>query len=272
MNTLEVLFTPAEFGALAERDLSRTVCVVFDILRATSSMITALANGAVAILPVSAISEALALRERQCDLLLAGERNGLRIRRDLTGGIDFDLANSPREFTREIVRGKTIVMTTTNGTRALRACQGASTVLVGSFLNLNAVAAVIEATPPGQLLVVCSGTHEEASYEDALAAGALCDLIWQSWASAHVADSAQIARDLFLGTRGNLLAAMGHSRNARRLLSLPELADDVPYCLDLNTTRVLAVLRPDGRVITKPGDERGGHGRRDVDGQSRSFY
>jgi 2-phosphosulfolactate phosphatase len=81
-------------------------------------MITALANGAVAILPVSEIPEALALRDRQCDLLLAGERNGLRIGRDLTGSIDFDLANSPREFTPEKVRGKIIVMTTTNGTRA----------------------------------------------------------------------------------------------------------------------------------------------------------
>src|SRR5262249_18700665 len=160
---LEVLFTPAEFAALAERDLSQTVCVVFDILRATSSMITALANGALAIVPVLEISDALALRERQHDSLLAGERNGLRIGRELTGSIEFDLGNSPREFTRENVHGKTIVMTTTNGTRALRACAGASKTFVGSFLNLKSLGASLQAIRPTTLLVVCSGTQEEAS-------------------------------------------------------------------------------------------------------------
>jgi 2-phosphosulfolactate phosphatase len=250
VSTLEVLFTPAEFAALPKRDLSQTVCVVFDVLRATSSMVTALENGAAAILPVSEISEALALREQRCDLLLAGERNGLRIGRDLTGGLDFDLANSPREFTAEKVRGKTIVMTTTNGTRALRACLGASAVFVGSFLNLNALAAAIQTIRPARLLVICAGTHEEASYEDALAAGALCDLIWDNWARAHVADSAQMARQLFCGIRGDLVAAIGRSWNARRLLSIPELAEDVPYCLNVNATQVVAVLHPDGRVST----------------------
>jgi 2-phosphosulfolactate phosphatase len=79
----------------------------------------------------------------------------------LTGGLDFDLANSPREFTAEKVRGKTIVMTTTNGTRALRACLGASTVFVGSFLNLNALAAAIETIRPARLLVICAGTTKK---------------------------------------------------------------------------------------------------------------
>ena len=120
-STLEVLFTPADFIALADRDLSATTCVVFDVLRATSSMIMALANGAKAVIPVAEISEALAIREHDWDVLLAGERNGLRIRRGLTGSIDFDLGNSPREFTREKVLGRKIAMTTTNGTRALRA-------------------------------------------------------------------------------------------------------------------------------------------------------
>src|SRR6266700_3040795 len=82
--SLEVLFTPAEFGELGEVDLSGTVCVVFDVLRATSSMATALANGASAIVPVAEIPEALRLRERDPDVLLAGERDGLRIQGDLT--------------------------------------------------------------------------------------------------------------------------------------------------------------------------------------------
>src|ERR1700722_6218438 len=107
--TLEVLFAPAEFEALSGRDLNGSVCVVFDIFRATSTIVTALANGADAVVPVAEISDALALRRQYPDVLLAGEREGLRIRRELTGSIDFDLGNSPRKFTRDHVQGKTIV-------------------------------------------------------------------------------------------------------------------------------------------------------------------
>ena len=106
---LEVVLSPAEFSALRERDLSRSVCVVFDILRATTTMITALANGAKALIPVAEISEALAVRRERPDVVLAGEREGFRIRANLSGGVDFDFGNSPREFTPERVQGKTIV-------------------------------------------------------------------------------------------------------------------------------------------------------------------
>src|SRR5689334_16795337 len=117
---LGVLFTPADFQTLRERDLSRTVCVVFDVLRATSSLVTALGNGAKAIMPVQEIGEAVALKTKESDILLAGERKGVRIQGQLSGGIAFDFGNSPREFTAEKVSGKRIVTTTTNGTRALQ--------------------------------------------------------------------------------------------------------------------------------------------------------
>src|SRR5437870_5610701 len=82
-------------------------------------------------------------------------RNGLRIRADLTGSIDFDLGNSPREFTPERVQGRTIVMTTTNGTRALRACAGAQRILVGSFLNLRATTQWLREKEPAHLILIC---------------------------------------------------------------------------------------------------------------------
>ena len=145
--SIEVLFTPAEFEALSKRDLSETVCVVFDVLRATSSMVTALANGAEAIIPVSEISEALEIKREDPNVLLAGERNGLRIEANLTGSISFDLGNSPREFTKNRVAGKRIVITTTNGTRALRSCGHAKTVLIGSFLNLEATKNTFKMNP-----------------------------------------------------------------------------------------------------------------------------
>src|SRR5438105_57373 len=148
---IEVLFTPADFAPLPQRDLSKATCIVFDVLRATSSMVTALANGADAILPLETIEEAITWRKKDRTILLAGEREGLRIRADLTGGIEFDLGNSPREFTGDKVRGRTIVMTTTNGTRALRACAKAQTVLVASFLNLNATVEMLRRDVPEEL-------------------------------------------------------------------------------------------------------------------------
>src|SRR5690349_12641753 len=101
MTKIEVLFSPAEFEALHKCDLSKTTCVVFDVLRATSSIITALANGARNVTPVATIEEAVREKERYSATLLAGERDGFRITKKLTGGVDFDLGNSPREFTRD---------------------------------------------------------------------------------------------------------------------------------------------------------------------------
>jgi 2-phosphosulfolactate phosphatase len=248
MRTLEVTFTPAEFAALRLRDLGQTVCVVFDVLRATSSIVTALGNGAAAVVPVEDIPEALALRKRAAEVLLAGERDGLRIQSELTGGVAFDLGNSPREFTREKVAGKTIAMTTTNGTRALRACAGAQRVLIGSLLNLGAVADYLSASEPEGLLLVCSGTFEEAAYEDVLGAGALCELVWPLYKDGHVADSAGMAHRLFEMERADLAGALSRSRNGRRLLSRPDLREDVAYCAELNRIPVLAEMDKSGTV------------------------
>ena len=246
---LEVTFTPAEFTALRQRDLSQTVCVVFDVLRATSSIVTALANGACEIIPVCEIAEAVALRQARPDLLLAGERNGRRILRAQTGSVDFDLGNSPREFTRERVAGRSIAMTTTNGTRALQACRGARRLLVGSFLNLGAVTDWLARDGTERLLIVCSGTHEEAAYEDVLGAGALCDAVWAQFANGHLADSAQLARETYQRGAGDLLTAVTASKNARRLFALPELRDDVTVCFRRDSANVLGELTAVGAVV-----------------------
>src|SRR5581483_8079781 len=226
---LEVLFTPADFAVLADRDLSDTACVVFDVLRATSSIVTALANGAAAVIPVSEIPEALEIRHSRPEVLLAGERNGFRIGAALTGGIEFDLGNSPREFTPERVRGTTIVLSTTNGSRALRACASAKLVLAACFLNLSATAALLRAHSVRKVLLICSGTFEQAAYEDVLGAGALADLIWPPEGAA-LADSAIVARQIYERHQGDLPGGIGSSRNGRRLLSIPELRDDVAFC------------------------------------------
>ena len=234
--SIEVLFSPAESSALTHRDLGRTTCVVLDILRATTSMMTALANGAEAIIPAAEIPEALAIKEERPEVLLAGERNGLRIRADQTDGIDFDFGNSPREFLPEKVRGKTIVMTTTNGTRALRACAHAETV---NWIRREL---------PPHLILVCSGTHSQAALEDTLAAGALCERLWPYYASGQVADSAEIARRIYPLLQADLLGAMKHSRNGQRLLNHPELRGDVHFCVQRETLSFVAGLQTDGTL------------------------
>jgi 2-phosphosulfolactate phosphatase len=246
-SNLEVLLAPAEFAALRGQDLSEVVCVVFDILRATSSMLTALGNGASRIFPVTEISDALESRRTHPGALLAGERHGVRILGAQTGGVDFDLGNSPREFTRERVAGREIIMTTTNGTRALQACRGARRVFAGGFLNLRTLASAIQRENATRLLVICAGTFEEAAYEDTLAAGALCDLVWKQFEGGRIADSAQIARQIYVASNGNLEQAMEYSRNARRLLSNPALCQDVAFCLRRDCLEVVAELR-DGAV------------------------
>ncbi|MGO9585652.1 MAG: 2-phosphosulfolactate phosphatase [Limisphaerales bacterium] len=270
---IDAILSPAELPALAKRDLRDTACVVFDVLRATSTFVTALHHGAKAIVPVSEISEALAIRQKQPDILLGGERDGVRIRAAQTGGVDFDLGNSPREYTAEKVRGKTIVSTTTNGTRALRACTGAQSVLAASLLNLTATAQFIRRLQPAQIVLVCAGTRENIATEDVLAAGALSEMLirWGETTggpkgeqnpqrsssrvrSPHqntdyeISDSVETARSAWRKAKSNLLEVVSEAENARRLLAISELHDDVAFCLQPDVYNLIAALGRDGAI------------------------
>ena len=248
-DSLEVMFTPADFAALSGRDLSQTTCVVFDVLRATSTIVTALANGARAIIPVAEIPETLEIRQKQPDFLLAGEREGFRIHAGLTGGIDFDLGNSPREFTATKVQGRTIVISTTNGSRALRACAHAKVVLASALLNLQATADFLRKDPPRRLLLVCAGTHDQVAYEDVFGAGALIDSFCGGPPHPGSADSAWIAWEAFDKHRNDPLTTLSHSRNGRRLMSLAELRNDIAFCAQRDIFPLIA--KAENGVITK---------------------
>ncbi|MBX3745240.1 MAG: 2-phosphosulfolactate phosphatase [Verrucomicrobiae bacterium] len=237
---MDVYFTPAEFGTLSGEGQPGTVCVVFDVLRATSTAITALDNGASGVVPVVTIEEALEARRRDGDCLLAGERDGWRIGPEWTGGTGFDLGNSPREFTRERVAGRRIVLTTTNGTRALRACAGAERVLAGAFLNLGAVAGAIRGSGMARVLAVCSGTGERVAYEDVLVAGALCGLLE---GEVEFEDGAWLALAAWRMGVGEPDRGVRRAGNARRLLGREALAGDVAWCLRQDTTVRVPELR-----------------------------
>ncbi|NBV45637.1 MAG: 2-phosphosulfolactate phosphatase [Planctomycetia bacterium] len=145
------------------------IAVVIDVLRASTTMITALAHGAAGVLPVADVAAA---RGRAAALgpnaLLGGERGGLR----LPG---FDLGNSPREYTADRVAGRAVVITTTNGTAALHAARDAATIVVGAIVNRSATAATLRriAGAAADVHLVCAGTDGAVSAEDILAAGAI---------------------------------------------------------------------------------------------------
>ena len=228
---IDALLSPAELPGLAPRLGPGVVCVVFDVLRATSTFITALHHGAAAIFPVREISEAVALRQQHPDWLCAGERHGLKILAADAAGRAFDLGNSPREFIPAAVRGRTIVSTTTNGTRALRACDGAGRVLAGSFLNLSATAREIRRLAPAEVILVCAGTGERLAWEDVLGAGALAGALP---ADAELSDAAVVARSAVEAAHGNLADVLAQTQNGRRLCALPGLAEDVHWCAQLD--------------------------------------
>ena len=222
---VEVILTPAEIATLPARDLSETVCVVFDVLRATSTMLTAFANGASRIFPVSTIEEARKLqREQWPDALLGGERNGVRID-------GFQLGNSPLEYTRAVVEGRDIITTTTNGTVSLRACQGANAVVLGALVNLDAIVSYLtdHRGTESQLLLVCAGTGERFALEDGFAAGALVDGLLHAGSALTLQGAATAILALYRSSVHNPLAVLRSSENGQRLIELG-LEADVAYC------------------------------------------
>lgn len=161
--TIQVFLTPGEVDPAAVVDAT---VVVVDVVRATTSMVEAMANGARAIYPTSSTEEAVRLASSlgRDETILCGESRGLKVE-------GFDLGNSPAEFAREVVEGKRLVMSTTNGTVALNRVHEAVRVVVGAFTNLGAVAAAVADDP--HVVVVCAGRQGRFALDDALCAGHL---------------------------------------------------------------------------------------------------
>ncbi len=172
------------------------IAVVIDVLRASTTMATALAHGATRIVPVADVDEA---RRRAAAMtgpvLLGGERGGVRIP-------GFDLGNSPLEYTPERVAGSTVVMTTTNGTAALHACRDAGEILVGAIVNRTAVAEWVRrlAGQSGRAHLVCAGTDGLVTAEDVLAAGAILDAASDDGRDDVLDDVARAALEFFRRT------------------------------------------------------------------------
>jgi len=226
---IDAALSPAEIDLLPQVYLSETVCVVFDVLRATSSIVTALAHGAEEIRPVLSIEEARAMQAQWPGAILGGERFGNRIE-------GFDLGNSPLEYCRPNL-GR-IITTTTNGTVALRACANAKQTVVGALLNMAALVEHIRGTPPDRLLLVCAGTFRELALEDVFAAGMLA----AEFPEATLTDAAQTALAVYRQSGGDIPGVLGRAKNGMKLIA-DGRAEDVAFCAQLSRYPALGIMR-----------------------------
>ena len=207
------------------------VVVVIDIFRATSSICYGIENGAEAIIPVSEIEECVAYQEKHPDYLLAAERDG-----KVVSGFDF--GNSPFSYTKEKVAGKTVVLTTTNGTHALHLSRSAKKIIIGSFLNLAAVCDWLK-TQQENILLVCAGWKNNFNLEDTLFAGAVVEQLKDS--NFRVDDAAIAANDLYQIARGDLDGYLKKTSHSERLKKLG-IEADIAFCLQVDITTAIPVL------------------------------
>jgi 2-phosphosulfolactate phosphatase len=233
---IEVCLTPALLGLY---DLKNSIVVVIDILRATSSMVYGIDNGATSIIPVAQVEDCLAYAEH--GYLLAAERNG-----EVVAGYNF--GNSPFSYSAEHVAGKTVVLTTTNGTKALHMARAtAQQVVIGSFLNLQALCDWLKEQSQ-DVLLLCAGWKDSANLEDTLFAGAVVKALRSEFVVFD--DSSVIAEDLYGLAQHDLGAYMNKSSHSHRLAAL-NIGEDVKFCLQLNICQAIPVLVGDALVPLK---------------------
>lgn len=248
---LDVMMVP---GLLAVNDLSGVHCAVMDILRATTTITTSLMNGAREVLPCMNADEA---RSRAGELspgsyLLGGEQKGLKIP-------GFDLGNSPLEYSPEIVTGKTITFSTTNGTPTMRTTYTNSQlpVYIASLLNLGAVAKALiaeaEKSLPAKIALICSGTHGALALEDAYCAGLMVKqieaLAKDRGISLDLADGAAIAGSFSAFNKDRALTVLNTSHHGQDLLKLGFKAD-LEFAAQVDKYQVTPVFAEDRITLT----------------------
>jgi len=232
--SVEVCFSPGLFqDVLTKGDF---IVVLVDILRATTTICTAVANGAEAIIPVATHEEARQLKSE--GFLVASETDGVQL--------DFaDFGNSAFSFTRDAIGGKTLVYCTTNGTRALEMAQSASSIVIGAFINISAVTEWLA----GQLknvVILCSGWKNKFCLEDTLFAGALTERLLDTGLFQSDCDSANASMDLWNLAEGDVLNYIEKAAQRHRLKRLG-LDDVIPYSFECDQVKVVPVF--DGKLI-----------------------
>ena len=233
---IEVCLTPALLNLY---NIENSIVVVIDVLRATSSITFGIENGAEAIIPVANVEDCLDYSGK--GYLIAAERNG-----EVVEGYDF--GNSPFSYTKEKVKGKSIVLTTTNGTKAMHmARETAYQVVVGSFLNLASICNWLSLQDK-DVLLLCAGWKDQFNLEDTLFAGAVVNILRKQFV--HYNDSCVAAEDLYLIAKDDLRGYLKKSSHNHRLEQL-NIEEDVKFCLQLNTCQAIPVLVGDKLIALK---------------------
>lgn len=227
MKTIDVCLSPDMMHLYPVIDHA---VVVVDILRATSCMTTAFAHGIDTIAPFAKLEDCLAMKVN--GFYTAGERDGKKVD-------GFDLGNSPFEYQDPKLKGAKIAFTTTNGTQAIVKSLGASEIIIGSFLNLTAVANHLKSLPQN-ILVVCAGWKGKFNLEDTLFAGALVEKLKADVLPA--CDAPLAAQALYNQARGDMETFLASSSHVKRLAKL-NIHKDITFCLTEDTYSVVPVLR-----------------------------
>lgn len=228
--------------AISGIDLKGKLVIIIDVLRATSVITTALNNGAREVIPKLEVEEALTLSRRMENCLLGGERKALRIE-------GFDLSNSPLEYERNLVSGKTIILSTTNGTKAIHKALGAQEIVIGSILNGNAIAKHV-CSKDKDVVIICAGTYGKFSLDDFLCAGKIIfDCL--SFKKVELEDFAAAAYLAYKDNKDNLLGYLKMASHYQYLLSL-KLEEDIKYCFTEDIVNIVPeVVRVGDEIVIK---------------------
>ena len=236
-------------GEVMPGDAQGRVVAVIDVLRASTTIAVALANGARTVIPVGDVDEAM-MRAKQFErtqVRLCGERKMLAIP-------GFDMGNSPLEFSSSAVNGCTVIITTTNGTKVLMALQGALDIVVASYVNHAAVSAMLRAAArSNDISIVCAGTEGHFSLEDAACAGRYVRSITQASPSITTNDAAR-ACALIDGRYGDNIAEIFKDSSHGRSLEKAGFGDDLLACARVDSHPVVPIYQE--RQITRLGPDR----------------
>jgi 2-phosphosulfolactate phosphatase len=231
---IEACFSPREFHQYEE---GFELIVVIDVLRATSAICAAIENGVKGIIPVDSVDEAREYLEK--GYLAAAEREGQIVE-------GFSMGNSPISFLDPKLRGETIVLTTTNGTKAIKIAENKETVVIGSLNNLGSLTDWL-IRQERNTLVLASGWKDKFNLEDTICAGAIIDGVLESGKFASTEDSSVAAKFIYRSAKENIFSYLKASSHRRRLRKL-NLNADVNFCLTPNNLTAIPILK-DGILV-----------------------
>ncbi|MGM0472025.1 MAG: 2-phosphosulfolactate phosphatase [Bacillota bacterium] len=225
-------------GEVSDERVAGKIAVAIDTLRATSTIITALANGAKEVMPVASIAQAREYNQSTGNTITAGERDGVQIS-------DLEVGNSPVQFANLVLEGQRVILTTTNGTKLLLRLSVAKKVIVAALNNLAAVAR--EVSSASKLVICCAGTNGKFALEDFLAAGGIISQLNQLEVNLELSDLSLVAYQNYLLNQERLCQVLLRSESGQRLINLGK-KEDVNYAAKDNIFAIAPYYR-DGQVV-----------------------